>query len=124
MVENGSSDSTYQTMLKIHREDQRFKIVRLSRNFRMDGGITAGLQYASGDAAVIMTAALKDPPELITQFLKKWEEGYENVYGIVQKRPGTSPIRRVNSQLFYWIINKLTGGVIPRNVSDFRLVDR
>lgn len=124
LVENGSTDSTYEKMLNIHHEDHRFKILRLARNFRMDGGITAGLQYASGDAAVMMTAALKDPPELITQFLKKWEEGYENIYGIVTRRPGTSLIRRFNSQVFYWLINKITGGMMPKNVSDFRLVDK
>jgi len=90
----------------------------------MDGGITAGLSHASGDAAVIMTAALKDPPELIKEFLSKWEEGYENVYGIVTKRPGTGLARRFNSQVFYWLINTLTGGVMPKNVSDFRLVDK
>ena len=111
-------------MLEIHHRDARFKILRLARNFRMDGGITAGLKYATGDAAVMMTAALKDPPELITQFLKKWEEGYENIYGIVTKRPGTNLVRRFNSQVFYWLINKLTSGMMPKNVSDFRLVDK
>ncbi len=124
IVENGSTDRTYEKLLKIHHLDPRFKILKLSRNFRMDGGITAGLNYASGDAAVIMTAALKDPPEIITQFIKKWEEGYENVYGIVKRRPGTNVIRRINSKIFYWLINKMTGGLIPKNVSDFRLVDR
>jgi polyisoprenyl-phosphate glycosyltransferase len=124
LIENGSADRTYERMLSIRGKDLRFKILRLSRNFRMDGGITAGLAHASGDAAVIMTAALKDPPELMTQFLKKWEEGYENVYGIVTKRPGTGLARRFNSQLFYWLINTLTGGVMPKNVSDFRLVDK
>jgi polyisoprenyl-phosphate glycosyltransferase len=124
LIENGSTDRTYERMLSIRGKDSRFKILRLSRNFRMDGGITAGLAHASGDAAIIMTAALKDPPELMTQFLKKWEEGYENVYGIVTKRPGTGLARRFNSQVFYWLINTLTGGVMPKNVSDFRLVDK
>ncbi|WP_447984330.1 glycosyltransferase [Nitrospira sp. Nam74] len=124
LIENGSTDRTYDRMLSIRAKDSRFKILRLSRNFRMDGGITAGLAHASGDAAIIMTAALKDPPELIAQFLKKWEEGYENVYGIVTKRPGTGLARRFNSQVFYWLINTLTGGVMPKNVSDFRLVDK
>lgn len=124
LVENGSTDATFQKMLEIHREDPRFKIIRLSRNFRMDGGITAGLKYATGDAAVIMTAALKDPPDVIASFIKKWEEGYENVYGVVLSRPGTPFLRRVNSRVFYWIINRLTGGLIPENASDFRLIDK
>jgi glycosyltransferase involved in cell wall biosynthesis len=64
IVENGSTDRTWELLLNIHSEDPRFKIIKLSRNFRMDGGITAGLEFARGDAAVIMTADLQDPPEL------------------------------------------------------------
>jgi glycosyltransferase involved in cell wall biosynthesis len=124
IVENGSADRTYDRLLELRRQDPRVKIVRLARNFRMDGGITAGLSFASGDAAVIMTADLQDPPEMITRFIEKWEEGYDNVYGVVTKRQGTSSLRRFNSQAFYWLINKLTNGLFPRNASDFRLVDR
>lgn len=124
IVENGSLDNTYEKLLAVHQQDPRFKILQLARNFRMDGGITAGLNSATGDAAVIMTADLQDPPELITEFIKKWEEGYENIYGIVTKRNGTGLIRRFNSQLFYKVANALTDGKIPSNVSDFRLVDR
>ena len=124
IVENGSLDNTYEKLCAVNLDDQRFKILQLARNFRMDGGITAGLNVATGDAAVIMTADLQDPPELITEFIKKWEEGYENIYGIVTKRNGTSLLRRFNSQLFYRVANALTDGKIPSNVSDFRLVDR
>ena len=124
IVENGSLDDTYDKLLAIRARDPRFKIVQLARNFRMDGGITAGLSYASGDAAVIMTADLQDPPELIPQFVAKWEEGYENIYGIVTERQGTGPIRTFNSKAFYWLAGKLTSDRIPRNASDFRLVDR
>jgi len=124
LVENGSTDASYQKMVQLNRHDGRFKILRLARNFRMDGGLTAGLQYAKGDAAVIMTADLQDPPEMITRFIAKWEEGYENVFGVVTKRNGTGFIRRINSQLFYILVNKLTDGLFPRNASDFRLVDR
>jgi len=124
IVENGSIDTTWDKLLAIHARDPRFKIIRLARNFRMDGGLTAGLAHAKGDAAVLMTADLQDPPELITQFLEKWEEGYENIYGVVTARRGTGPLRRFNSRLFYWVAGKLTEDRIPRNASDFRLVDR
>jgi polyisoprenyl-phosphate glycosyltransferase len=124
IVENGSIDRTWEKLLEIHRCDDRFKVLRLARNFRMDGGLTAGLQFATGDAAVLMTADLQDPPELITQFIAKWEEGYENVYGVVTKRRGTGPIRRFNSRMFYWVAGRLTDNLIPPNASDFRLVDR
>lgn len=124
IVENGSFDDTYEKLLAIRDADPRFKIIQLARNFRMDGGLTAGLEHATGDAAVIMTADLQDPPELIPTFLRRWEEGYENVYMIVSERQGTGPLRRFNSEAFYWIAGKMTGGAIPKNASDFRLVDR
>ena len=124
IIENGSMDSTWDKLQKIAEKDSRFKILQLSRNFRMDGGLTAGLDFVSGDACVLMTADLQDPPELIPTFLRKWEEGWENIYGIVTKREGTGPIRTFNSKAFYWLAGKLTDGKIPRNASDFRLVDR
>lgn len=90
----------------------------------MDGGLTAGLEYIKGDACVLMTADLQDPPELISSFLREWERGWENIFGIVVRRGGTGPIRRFNSKMFYLLANRLTDGRIPRNASDFRLVDR
>ena len=124
IVENGSEDNTWEKLNRIHSADGRFKLLQLSRNFRMDGGLTAGLAQASGDAAVVMTADLQDPPELISEFLRKWEEGYENIYMVVSERQGTGPLRTFNSKAFYWLAGKLTDGAIPRNASDFRLVDR
>lgn len=124
IVENGSLDDTWDKLLVIHDRDPRFKVVQLARNFRMDGGLTAGLAHATGDAAVVMTADLQDPPELISTFLRRWEEGYENIYMVVSERQGTGPLRTFNSKAFYWLAGKLTDGRIPRNASDFRLVDR
>lgn len=124
IVENGSSDDTWEKLLKVHESDDRFRIVQLARNFRMDGGITAGLAHASGDAVVIMCADLQDPPEMIGRFLDKWEEGYENVYMVVTARRSSRLLRRFNSRAFYWLISRLTDSRIPKNASDFRLVDR
>jgi len=125
MVDHGSFDTSFEKLLRYHEEDKRFKILQLSRNFGCkDDGISAGLKYANGDATVLMDADLQDPPELITQFLQKWEEGYKIVYGQINKREGVSFIRRALSSLFYKIINQLTNKVIPRNASDFRLIDK
>lgn len=124
VVENGSIDDTYEKLCKIHESDPRFKVLRLARNFGTDGGMTAGLAHIAGDAAVIMTADLQDPPEMLPRFIERWEEGYENVYGIVTARRGTGLLRRFNSRAFYWIIGRLTDNRIPENASDFRLVDR
>jgi glycosyltransferase involved in cell wall biosynthesis len=124
IIENGSTDGTWEKLKNISNNDERFKIIQLSRNFRMDGGLTAGLDYVTGDACVLMTADLQDPPELISDFLRHWESGWENIYGVVTKREGTGPIRTMNSKLFYWVAGKLTDSRIPKNASDFRLVDR
>jgi glycosyltransferase involved in cell wall biosynthesis len=124
VVENGSTDRTWELLHSIATTDDRFTVVRLSRNFHMDGGLTAGLEYATGDAVVFMAADLQDPPEAISDFLRCWEEGIHNVYGLVTERRGTSPLRRLNSQIFYWVANKITSGRMPRNASDFRLMDR
>jgi dolichol-phosphate mannosyltransferase len=90
----------------------------------MDGGLTAGLSVVSGDACVLMTADLQDPPELIPFFIRRWEEGYENVFGVVKERQGTSRLRALNSRLFYSLAGLLTEGRVTKNASDFRLVDR
>ena len=124
IVENGSTDKTWSLLQKIATSDKRFKPIRLSRNFGMDGGVTAGLELATGDACVIMTADLQDPPELIVEFVEKWEAGYENIFMIVEKRSTSNILRRINSKLFYFMADRLTGGLIPKDVSDFRLVDR
>jgi len=124
IIENGSIDSTWEKLQDIAKGDPRFKILQLSRNFRMDGGLTAGLDYGTGDACLLMTADLQDPPEMISEFLRKWEAGWENIYGVLTKREGTGSIRTMNSKLFYWLAGKLTDGKIPKNASDFRLVDK
>jgi dolichol-phosphate mannosyltransferase len=124
IVENGSIDDSWQILTEAADNDPRFKAVRLSRNFRMDGGLTAGLSFIRGDACVLMTADLQDPPEVIPEFLRLWEQGYENVYAIITTREGTGPVRRMNSRAFYWVASRLTDNRMPKNASDFRLVDR
>jgi len=124
VIENGSDDFSWPILVDICSADSRFRAIQLSRNFRADGGITAGLRHASGDACVIMMADLQDPVDLIPQLIEKWEEGFENVYGLVSRRGGTGPIRRMNSIFFYWLASKLTGQRVTPNASDFRLVDR
>jgi len=124
IVDNGSSDNTYKKLLEIRNEDKRFKVIRLSKNFNCDGGISAGLKYAKGDAAVIMNADLQDPPEIIPRFIEKWEHGYDIIYGIIKKRVGASTLRKIVSSVFYQMIYSLTNGNVPKGVSDFKLIDQ
>ena len=123
-IENGSTDNTYAELLDLVKLDKNVKILKLSRNFKMDGAIAAGINTVDGDAAIIMTANLQDDPKVIIKFIRKWEEGYEHVYGVVKSRSGKSKIRQFNSKLFYKLANKFSDSLIPENVSDFRLVDK
>ena len=123
-VENGSTDNTFNVLHKLQKSNKNISIVKLSRNFKMDGGIAAGIEQVDTDAAIIMTANLQDDPNIIPEFIELWEKGYNHVYGIVKSRPGKSPLRRLNSRFFYFLINKMTNGQIPKGVSDYRLVDK
>lgn len=99
IVDNGSTDDTWNEILKASENNSAIRGLKLSRNFLMDGGITAGLDRVKSDACILMCADLQDPPEMIPEFLRKWEEGYENIYGVVTERQGTNLIRRFNSFL-------------------------
>jgi polyisoprenyl-phosphate glycosyltransferase len=125
IVDHGSTDRTFILLKKIHEDDPRFKIVQLSRNFGfIDYGLTAGIDHASGDAVVLMNADLQDPPEVIPRFLAKWEDGYDIAYGVIVKREGVSTFRKLISPFFYWVMNVLTNGEIPKNATDFRVIDK
>ena len=121
VVENGSVDDTYEKLLAIRERDPRFKIVRLSRNFGIEGAFTAGLRRAKGDAAILMCADLQDPPEVLPRFIELWEQGYENVYGVITRRNDESRVRQFFTKMFYWLMDTVNEVRIPRNASDFRL---
>lgn len=122
-VENGSRDKSYEMLAVAAKKEPRFKVLQLSRNFECDGGIAAGLHYVEGDACVVMMADLQEPLSVVIDFLKKWEEGYEIVYGIVEKRTA-SPMRNWMSVMYYKLLNMATQDAFPEGVSDFRLIDR
>jgi len=124
VIENGSTDESWPILQTVHEQDRRFKVIRLSRNFGMDGGLTAGLGYAEGDACILMTADLQDPPEMIPQFLREWERGYDNVFALITRRRGAGVVRRINSWAFYRVARYLTDINLPLDASDFRLLDR
>jgi glycosyltransferase involved in cell wall biosynthesis len=124
IVENGSMDMTYAHLLAIRQADSRFKIIRFSRNFGMEGAVTAGLRKARGDAAVIMCADLQDPPEMIEQFLTHLEQGYDNIYGQITKRSDEGWLRQRLTHVFYALLHRANGGKVPKGVSDFRMVSK
>ena len=124
VCENGSKDDSYAKLNAWRAKDSRIRIIRLSRNFHMEGGMMAALSDVRGDACVIMSADLQDPPEMISEMIHLWATGIDHVYTIISFRHGESRFRRIAAEIFYWMIDKVSDTPVPRNSSDFRLVDK
>ncbi|MCO6511922.1 MAG: glycosyltransferase family 2 protein, partial [Aridibacter famidurans] len=122
MVDDGSSDSSYAKLLKIAKADSRVKLVKFSKNFGHQKAITAGIDMACGDAVVIIDADLQDPPEVIEEFVRKWNEGYDVVFGKRTKRDGESLPKRLTAWTYYRFLRFVTQSDIPADVGDFRLM--
>ena len=124
VCENGSKDGSYQKLKQWQIKEPRLRIVRLSRNFHMEGGMMAALSQVTGDACVIMSADLQDPPEMILDMIELWSSGVDHVYTVISYRHGESKFRRAAAEVFYWLIDKISDTPVPRNSSDFRIVDK
>ena len=124
ICDNGSADSTWKIINQLSADNANILGVRMSRTFQLDAAFTMGLDYAKADAAVIMASDLQDPPEVLHDFIEKFEEGYEQVVAKVVRRQQVPLLRRKLSSLFYFVANKATSNMIPRGVSDFRLLSR
>jgi len=123
-VDDGSTDSTPDLLRELYTQHDRVRVVRLSRNFGHQVAITAGLAHTSGDAVVVIDADLQDPPEVISEFVTRWREGYDVVYGTRTEREGEAAIKLWTAKAFYRFINLLSETHIPLDVGDFRLMDR
>ncbi|HTU18609.1 MAG TPA: glycosyltransferase family 2 protein [Gemmataceae bacterium] len=123
-VDDGSTDQSRAILAAKAMRDSAVRIVALSRNFGHEIATTAGLEYARGQAAVVMDADLQDPPEMIATFLAKWREGYQVVYGIRQERKGESLLKKATSFFFYRLMSRIADVPIPADTGDFRLMDR
>jgi dolichol-phosphate mannosyltransferase len=124
VCDNGSSDSTWEIISNLAIESPRVLGVRMSRTFTLDSAFTMGIDIATSDAVIIMASDLQDPPEVIHEFLRKFDEGFEQVVAKVVSRRHVPFIRRNLSNIFYVIANRATNNMIPRGVSDFRLLSR
>jgi dolichol-phosphate mannosyltransferase len=125
VVDNGSTDQTPRLLGEICRSDPRWKFIRLSRNFGYQNSITAGMLAARGEAIMVIDADLQDPPELIPEFVARWQEGYEIVYGVREKRTGESPLRVIPTMLAMRFITWMSDDVkLPAHSGDFRLITR
>jgi dolichol-phosphate mannosyltransferase len=123
-VNDASTDGSLELLLKLHEDDPRIKVINMSRRFGVAPCVIAGLKHASGDAVVYMDADLQDPPELIPQLLKKFEEGHDVVHTTRTKREGENPLKMWLTRQAYRTINAVSDIDIPMNTGDFKLMSR
>jgi len=123
-VNDGSKDNTLGIIKDFAEKDSRVSYINLSRNFGKEIGMIAGLDYVQGDATVIIDADLQDPPELIPEMIKLWEEGYDDVYAKRRSREGESWLKKYTSKMYYRTLQKFTHIPIQEDTGDFRLLDK
>lgn len=124
LVNDGSKDKTFEIMQELREKDKRFCYLNLSRNFGKETAMIAGLDYCNGDAVVIIDADLQDPPELIPEMIKYWEEGYDDVYAKRKSREGETWLKKFTSKMYYEVLQGFTRIEIQKDTGDFRLLDR
>jgi dolichol-phosphate mannosyltransferase len=123
-VDDGSTDSSADVLADLRGTDGRVRIIRLSRNFGQQLAITAGLDFAEGDAVVVMDADLQDPPEVIARMIDRWNEGYQVVHAVRSRRDGESWFKLVTAKVFYRLLDRVTDVKITLDAGEFRLMDR
>lgn len=123
-VNDHSTDNTLKKLVDLANLDPNTRVFSFSKNFGNQAGITAGIDYAKGDLAIIIDDDLQDPPELIPTFIDHWKKGYKVVYGVRPKRKGVNLGFRLIAKLFYRLLGKLSDTKIPADTGDFRLIDR
>src|SRR5262245_14438818 len=124
VVDNDSVDRTGELLKEICARDPRWKYVRFSRTFDLEMSITAGYEYADGDAIIVLYSDLQEPPSVIPEFIEKWQQGYDVVYGVHTTRHGEAAFRTWSGRIGYRLISKLAEIQIPPDVCDFRLITR
>lgn len=123
-VNDGSKDKTLDIIKTIANSDKKVKVISFSRNFGHQSAVSAGLKEITGDVVLIIDADLQDPPEVVPDMIKLWEEGHEVIYGMRKSRVGESFFKVATASMFYKTLNALSDVEIPKNTGDFRLVDR
>ena len=124
LVDDGSTDGSTTLIRKLAENDARVRPVIFARNFGHQIAVTAGVDFARGDAVIIIDADLQDPPEVVLELIKKWREGYDVVYAVREERQGESWFKKTTASLFYRLIYRITDVEIPMDTGDFRLMDR
>ena len=123
-VNDGSKDKTLEILEEIAKQNHQVKVISLSRNFGHQAAVTCGLKYTTGDVVAIMDADMQDPPEVIVEMLKLWEQGNEVIYAKRKVRQGETAFKLFTAKMFYKVLNGLSDVEIPKDTGDFRLADR
>ena len=123
-VNDGSSDTTLECLRRLRQQDKRVNYVNLSRNFGKEVAMLAGFDYATGDCCVVMDADLQDPPEVIADMVKAWEQGADIAYGKRMHRKGETAAKKFTAWCYYRLLNFMSAYPIPLDTGDFRLLDK
>ncbi len=124
LVNDGSHDSSGTIMDRIHEADPRVKVIHFSRNFGHQIAITAGTDHATGQSVAVIDSDLQDPPEVIIDMFRKWQEGFQVIYGVRAQREGETAFKRFTASMFYRLIRRITNINLPLDTGDFRLMDQ
>jgi polyisoprenyl-phosphate glycosyltransferase len=124
LVNDGSRDGSPEIIRRLHEQDPRIRVVNFSKNFGHQIAITAGMDYARGQAVTVIDSDLQDPPEVIPHMIEEWKRGFQVVYGVRGEREGETAFKLATASLFYRLIRKITNVDIPLDAGDFRLMDR
>jgi len=123
-INDGSHDRSLQMLIELRAQDERVKVIDFSKNFGHQIAITAGADYAEGDAVIVMDADLQDPPDVVLRMIEQWRAGYEVVYAVRAKREGETWFKLLTAKLFYRLMQRISDVNIPLDAGDFRLMDR
>ena len=123
LVNDGSHDSSGAIMDRLHQADARVKVIHFSRNFGHQIAITAGTDHATGQAVAVIDSDLQDPPEVIIEMYKEWQNGFQVIYGVRAQREGETAFKRMTASMFYRLIRRITNINLPLDTGDFRLMD-
>lgn len=123
-VNDGSKDTSLTILKELAKNNKKIKVLSFSRNFGHQAAVSAGIEHSKGDCVVLIDGDLQDPPELISDMISKWNEGFDVVYGKRSKRNGETWFKKISAKMFYRTINQVSDIDIPKDTGDFRLMDR
>ena len=124
VIDNNSTDNTHSLMSSYCADNPQWKYIRFSRNFGLEASLSQGVDIVDSDALIFLFSDMQDPPELIVDLINKWEDGFDIVYGSIEKRSDSRLLEKLGAIILHKLLNRLSGKVIPENAADFQLISR